>query len=189
MQFTCTIQTMAAPFVITDSHGQECYHVGTIPDVAERLGVRAAGGGQLAEIVRDPESSGFEVLIAGERAVLVRFRGLIQVQCLVDTPAGSLNVRGNVLGGTYALCASTDIGADPQVQVLRQRQRATGWPGVKSKLDVGVADGEDPVRCIAMVLGIEHLCEDRGVEVDELRNGLRVVSRILGGHLRWPFPR
>jgi hypothetical protein len=183
MQFTCTIQTMAAPFTITDSHGQERYHVGTIPDIAERLGLRAAGGGQLAAIVRDPASGGFEVLIAGERAALVRFRGLIRVQCLVDTRGGSLNVRGDVLRGAYAMCASADIGADPQVQVLRQRPAPRY--GVKYQVGINIADGEDPVQFIATVLGIEHLCEDRRLEVGDLRSGLGVILRLLGMHNPW----
>lgn len=183
MQFTCTIQTMADPFTITDSHGQDCYHVRTIPDIAERLALRAAGGsGELATIVRDA-AGGFKVLIAGERVVLVRLRGLIRVQCLVDTPVGSLNVRGNVLRGSYAICTSADIGADSQVRVLRQRQAPRY--GVKYQVSISVADGEDPVRFIAAALGIEHLCEDRRLNTGELRLGLGVILRLLGVHNPW----
>ena len=178
MQITCSILTMANPFTITDSHGQECYQVTIVPDIAERLALRAAGGGQLAVIVRDPASGGFEVLIAGERAALVRLRGLIRVQCLVDTPRGSLSVRGDVLRGRYALCTSADIGAEPQVQVLRQS--ATPRYGVKYEVGVSVADGEDPVPFIATVLGIEHLCEERRLDVGDLQTGLGVVGRLLG---------
>jgi hypothetical protein len=152
MRFTCSILTMASSFTITGSHGQECYQVRIVPDVAERLALRAAGGGDLAAIVRDPASGGFEVLIAGERAALVRLHGLIRVQCLVDTPGGSLSVRGDVLRGRYALGTSADIGADPQVQVLRQP--AMPRYGLKYEVGVSVADGEDPARFIATVLGI-----------------------------------
>lgn len=178
MRFTCSISTMASPFTITGSHGQECYQVRIVPDVAERLALRAAGGGQLAVIVRDPASGGFEVLIAGERAALVRLRGLIRVQCLVETPSGSLSVRGDVLRGRYALCTSADIGSDPQVQVLRQP--AMPRYGVKYEVGVSVADGEDPARFIATVLGLEHLCEERRLNMGDLQTGLRVVGRLLG---------
>src|SRR5262249_18431842 len=178
MQFTCSILTMASSFTITGSHGQDCYQVSTVPDVAERLALREAGGGQGAVIVRDAASGGFEVLIAGERAALVRVRGLINVQCRGDTPGGSLGVRGDGLRGRDALGTSADIGADPQVQV--QRQPATPQYGVKYQVGVNLADGEDPARFIATVLAIEHLCEDRRLNTGELQTGLRVVWRLLG---------
>lgn len=180
MRFTCTILTMASTFTITGSHGQDCYQVSTVPDVAERLALReaGAGGGHLAVIVRDAASGGFEVLIAGERAALVWLRGLINVQCMVDTAGGSLGVLGDVLHGRYALGTSADIGANPQVQV--QRQPATPSYGVEYQLGINLADGEDPARFIATVLAIEHLCEDRRLNVGELESGLRVVRRLLG---------
>lgn len=169
---------MASPFTISGSHGQECYQVKTVPDVAERLALRANGGSQVAAIVRDLGSGGFEVLTADGRAALVRLRGLIKVQCLVDTPGGSLNVRGDFVGGTYALCSSANMGADPEVQV--QRQPAMPRYGDRYQVAVNVADGADPARLIATVLGIEHLCEDRRLNVGDLQDGLRVFSRLLG---------
>lgn len=180
MQFTCGILTMASAFTITGSQGQECYQVSIVPDIAERLALRAADGSRLAVIVRDPASSGFAVLIAGKRAALVRLRGLLRVQCLVDTPDGSLSVRGDVLRGSYALCAGADLGADPLVQVLRRG--AMPRYGVRYEVGVSVADGEDPAGFISMVLGIEHLCEERRQSVGDLRTGLSVVLRVLGKH-------
>ena len=178
MWFMCSIKTMASSFTIAGSHGQDCYQVSTVPDVAERLALRHAGGGQLAVIVRDAVSHGFEVLIAGERAALVQLRGLINVQCQVDTPDGSLVVRGEVLHGRYALGTSADIGADPQVRV--QRQPATPPYGAKYQVGVDLADCEDPARFIATVLAIEHLCEDRRCNTGELQTGLRVLRQLLG---------
>lgn len=180
MRFTYSIKTMASSFTIADSHGQDCYQVSTVPDVAERLALRQAGGGQLAVIVRDAVSHGFEVLIAGERAALVQLRGLINVQCLVDTPGGSLGVPGDVLHGSYALSTSADIGADPQPQVQVQRQPATPPYGMKYQVGVDLADGEDPARFIATVLAIEHLCEDRRCNSGELQTGLRVLRQLVG---------
>ena len=178
MRFTCSISTMASPFTITDSHGQTCCQVRTVPDVGERLALCAPEGGQPAVIVRDPMSGGFKVLVAGERAALVQLRGLINVQCLVDTPDGSLSVRGDFLRGKYALCTSADIGSDPRVQVLRQPEMPRY--GVRYRVDFSVADGDDPARFIATALGIEHLCEERRLETGDLRTGLRTLTRLLG---------
>lgn len=179
MRFTCTIKTMASSFTITGSQGQDCYQVSTVPDIAERLALREAGGGQLADIVRQAGGgAGFEVLIDGERAALVQLRGLINVQCLVDTPGGSLGVRGDVLHGSYALATSANIETDPQVQV--QRQPAKPQYGVKYQVGVNLADGEDPAMFIATVIAIEHLCEDRRLSGDELRTALRAVRQLFG---------
>jgi hypothetical protein len=93
---------MADPFVITDSRGQTRYEVKSVPDMVERLSLRAAGGGELAAIVRDGMSGGFQVLIAGDHVALVRARGLIRKQYLVDVPGGGLSVLGNVDQGPRA---------------------------------------------------------------------------------------
>jgi hypothetical protein len=177
MQFFCTIRSMGDPLTITDSERKERYHVRTVPDVAERLALRAAdGGGQLAAIVREPMTSGFEVLIANKRMALVRFRGLVNVQCLIECPDGGLVVSGDAPGGRYELRPNADPGAEPLAEVVRRA-------GVgRYELGISVADGEDPVRLLATVLGVEYLCEDRRTETSELRNGLRVVLRLIGMH-------
>jgi hypothetical protein len=178
MQFFCTIRSMGGPLAITDSEGKEHYHARTVPDIGERLALRAAdGGGQLAAIVREPMTGGFEVLMAGQRTALVRFRGLVNVQCLVETPDDGLVVTGDVPSGTYKLCRNADLGAEPLAEVVRR-----GRSNVRYELGVSVADGEDSVRLLATVLGIEYLCEDRRAETSDLRTGLKVFLRLIGMH-------
>jgi hypothetical protein len=178
MQFFCTVQSMGGPLAITDSDGKERYHARTVPAVGERLALRAAdGGGQLAAIVREPMTGGFEVLIANKRMALVRFRGLVNVQCLIESPDAGLVVNGDVPGGTYALYPSAGLGAEPLAEVVRKRRS-----NVRYELGISVADGQDPVRLLATVLGIEYLCEDRRTESSDLRTGLKVFRRLIGMH-------
>jgi hypothetical protein len=159
MRFAWTIQSTTTPLTITDSEGLERYHVKTVPDLAERLSFRSPDGEQLADIVRDSASGGFEVLIAGERTALVRLRGLVRVRCLIETPGGGLAVDGDVTSGNYELYANADPAAESLAEV--RRTRVSGGFAPVHELEVIVADGEDPVRFLATVLGIEYLCDDR----------------------------
>lgn len=180
MQFAFTIRSMADPFVITDSSGQPRYQVRSVPDVAERLSLRA-GGGELAAVVRDAMSSGFEVLVASERVALVRARGLIRHRYLIDAPGEGLSVLGSVDDGAYALAAGASAESGTHRGQVRRaatlRGRSVGY-----ETEVVVADGEEPVRVIAIVLGLEHLCEDRRVAMGELKVGWRVM-RAFGVHV------
>ena len=171
MQLTFTIRSISDPFVITDVRGP-LYEVKTVPDTAERLSLRATGGGELAAIVRDAESGGFEILIDGARAVLVRTRGMIRKQYLIDKAGGTLSLLGNVYSGTYSLTTGADVAGPPQVVVMRNRV------GAGEDFRVTVADSEDPVPLTAVVLGIEYLNDDRRAAIGELA-AARVLLRML----------
>jgi hypothetical protein len=125
-------------------------------------------------------TGGFAVLIANKRMALVRFRGLVNVQCLIESPDGGLVVGGDVPSGTYGLYPNADPGAEPLAEVVRTR--GAGRYNVRYELGISVADGEDPVRLLATVLGIEYLCEDRRAETNDLRTGLRVFLRLIRMH-------
>lgn len=170
------IRSMADPFVITDNHRHVLYEVRTVPDVAERLSLRSSSGGELAAIVRDGISGGFQVLIAGEQAALVRARGFIRRQYLIDGPAGRLAVEGNVDEGTYALAAGAGTDEQPRARVWRQPFRNG------SRLRVIAADGDDTVQLFAIVLAVEYLSEDRRTSLDEVK-AARGVLRLIGLHI------
>src|SRR5262249_50753945 len=121
---------MGDPLTIVDAAGQACYSVRTVPDVAERLSVRAAGGSEVAAIVRDAASGGFQIIVAGERVALVRSRGLIRKQYLIDTPGDDISLHGDVGSGMYALSIGTGLESPPKVQVRREtagRRAAEGF--------------------------------------------------------------
>jgi hypothetical protein len=167
---------MGDPITIIDNDGQVCYSVRTVPDVAERLSLRAAEAGELAAIVRDATSGGFQIIAAGERVALVRSRGLITKQYLIDTPGNDMSLHGDVHQGMYALSLGADLERAPRVEVRRQASsgRASGSFG----LFVGVPANNDPARLLAVVLGIEYLAEDRRVGIGELRTGLGVLRGL-----------
>jgi len=53
-----TMRSISDPCTITDESGQSRYEVTTVPDIAERLALRQAGGGPaLVTVVRDPGSA------------------------------------------------------------------------------------------------------------------------------------
>jgi hypothetical protein len=170
---------MADPFAITDGRGQARYEVKSVPDMVERLSLRTAGGGELAAIMRDGMSGGFKIVMAREQVALVRDRGLIRRQYLIDVPGGGLTVLNNAYQGTYAIAAGAGVDGLPRAQVWRQ---AVGnGSRISYDLRVIAADGDDTVQLLAIVLAIEYLSEDRRANLDELK-AARTVMRLIGWH-------
>jgi uncharacterized protein YxjI len=163
MDLNFTVRSMADPFVIIDGHGQACYRVRTVPDVAERLSLRAVEGRELAVVMRDAMSAGFRVFVAGEQAALVRARGLRRRRYLVEAPGDSLWVTGDVYRGAYAVC--TDAGPEQALRAQVWRQKF----GPRYTVRLLIADDQDQLLLTAVILALEYLYDDHRVSIDELR--------------------
>jgi uncharacterized protein YxjI len=178
-----TMRSMSDPFTITDQSGQARYEVTTVPDIAERLALRQAGGGPvLVAVVRDPGTGGFQVTVDARRAALVRSRGLIRKQYLIEGEGAALGVGGSVPGGSYQIFRDAEISHVAPIEVRREAARV-GWTSGFPVL-MGVAEGEDPVLSIGLVLGLEYLCDDRRAAVGELGSARRVIGGIGGAAAR-----
>lgn len=174
-----TMRYMADPFTITDQSGQAMYEVTTVPDIAERLALRQAGGGPvLVGVARDAGTGGFQVNVGAKRAALVRSRGLIRKQYLIECAEVALSVGGSVPGGSYQVLREAAIGQAASIEVRREAARV-GWTSGFRVL-ISVAEGEDPVLSIGLVLGLEYLCDDRRTAVGELASAGRVIGGIGG---------
>jgi uncharacterized protein YxjI len=179
MLLSFTMRSMADPFTISDQSGQARYEVTTVPDIAERLALRQAGGGPaLVAVVRDPGTGGFQVNVGAKRAALVRSRGLIRKQHLIECEGAALSVGGSVPGGSYQIFRAAEIGQAAPIEVRREAARV-GWTSGFQVL-ISVAEGEDPVLSIGLVLGLEYLCDDRRAAVGELGSARRVIRGIGG---------
>jgi hypothetical protein len=168
VEFRFSFLSVGGPFTILASSGQVGYEVRTVADAAEHLSVRAVGGAEVVAVARDAMTSGFRVLANGEQVALVRAKGLFRRRYLIEGAGEPLTVTGNVYGGWYQLRAGGANGLT-RVQVLRQEVVRP----LSTRMDVWVtiAGGEDHLRCLAIVLGIEYLAEERRQTFGEL--GLR----------------
>jgi len=165
---------LAELFAIADTSGQVRYEVRSVPDVAERLSLEDRGGSELAAIVRDYRTSGFAIEIGGERAALVRARGLLVRRYLIDGPA--LTVLGDPDRGRYTISRSDAADAAPRTQVV---STASGTGALRVRLQTD--DGDDQPLLIAIALGIEYLCDDGRTNNAELRTAVRALRGI--GHV------
>lgn len=170
VEFRFSFLSMGEPFTILASSGQVGYEVRTVADVAEHLSVRAVGGAAVAAVVRDPRTSGFRVLANGEEVALVRARGRFRRRYLIAGAGEQLNVTGHVYRGRYELRAG-DANGLTRVQVLRKE--VVRLLSTRTNVRAVIASGEGHLRCLAIVLGIEYLAEDRRQTFNEL--GLRRI--------------
>lgn len=178
MLLSFKMRSMSEPFTIADQSGQAVYEVKTVPDVAERLALRQAGGRALAAVIRDPGTGGFQVNVGAGRAALIRSRGLLRKQYLIECPGAALSVGGSVPGGSYWISRDAGIGQAAPIEVRREAARVGRTSGFQVLLSI--ADGEDPVLSMGLVLGLEYLCDDRRVAVGEFSSARRAIGGIGG---------
>jgi uncharacterized protein YxjI len=183
MLLSFTMRSMSDPFTISDESRQARYEVATVPAVAERIALRQAGGGPaLVDVVRDPGTGGFQVNVGAERTALVRSRGLIRKQYLIECKGAAFSVGGSVPGGSYQIFRDASTGLGAPIEVRREAARV-GWSSGYQVL-IGVADGQDAVLGIGLVLGLEYLCDDRRAAVGELGSARRALGGIGGAAIR-----
>src|SRR5450755_1587166 len=88
--------------------------------------------------------------LAGGQETTVRPRGFFGRRFEIDSPAGPMETRGNFSGRQYAITR----GGMPAAGVTQLRT-------LREQFAVEVADGEDAVLMLAVVLVIEIIRDDR----------------------------
>lgn len=132
--------------------------------------------GRLAAVIRDPGTGGFQVSAGDGRGALVRSRGLIRKQYLIECAGAAFGVGGSVSGGTCWISRSAGNGRAAPIEVRRQAVSA-GWMSGFQVL-VSIPEGEDLALIIGLVLGLEYLCDDRRVAAGEFSSALRGIGGI-----------
>jgi uncharacterized protein YxjI len=113
------------------------------------LSIRDAVGMEVAVITRQAFSRTDEILIGGQRASVAP-RGFFGQRFEIASAAGQMEARGNFSGRQYSVTRnSAQVAAVSQLRTFRER------------FAVEVADGEDPVLLLCVVLVIETIRADR----------------------------
>lgn len=108
---------------------------------------RDSSGAEVAVISKHAFSSRFEIHAGGGAGIItVRSRGIFGSRCEIDSPGGQMEARGNFGGRNYAVArAGATVATVSQQRTLRER------------FAIEVADGEDHVLMLAIVLVIETI--------------------------------
>ena len=136
-------------FTITDGSGLPQFEVQGRFGLARRLSLRDVSGVEVATISGKALSSRFEILVDGQPAT-VRPRGVFRTHYEIDSPGGPLEAQGNFSGRTFTVTR----GGAAVATVSQQRT-------LKEQFAVDVADGENPVLMLAVILVIETIRDDR----------------------------
>lgn len=137
--------SMTDRFAITDDTGTPQFDVQGRLAFAKRLSLLDAGGAEVAVITGKAFSSKYEIL-AGGHSASVRPRGFLGRRFEIDSTTGSMEARGNFSGRQYSIArGGAQVAAVSQLRSLRER------------FAVEVADGEDPVLMLSVVLVIETI--------------------------------
>jgi uncharacterized protein YxjI len=134
---------LTSRFVITDGMGVPQFEVEGRFAFARKLSIQDPAGMEVAVISRRGLGKGYQILIAGREATVTP-RGFGGRRFEISTPGGPLEASGKVSGRHY----SVGRGGIPAVAVTQSR-------GLRQQFTVDVADGEDALLMLAVVLVIE----------------------------------
>ncbi|MBO0819769.1 MAG: hypothetical protein J2P26_02845 [Nocardiopsaceae bacterium] len=140
---------LASRFAITDDEGTPRFEVQGRLALARRLSVRDAGGAEVAVILRRGLGMRYRILTDGQETA-VRPRGFLGRRFEIDTPAGPMEARGNFSGRQYAITQ----GGVPVAEVAQLRT-------LREQFAVHIADGQDAVLMLAVILVIETIRDNR----------------------------
>jgi len=130
-------------FTIADEAGVPQFEVQGGFGLTQRQSFRDTSGTEVAVISQRAFSSRYEIQAGGVHAT-VSPRGLFGKYFEIDSSAGLLEARGNFSGRSFAVVRGGRTAATvSQQRVLRE------------EFAIKVADGEDPVFMLAVVLVIE----------------------------------
>ncbi|HVT69429.1 MAG TPA: hypothetical protein VHF26_16885, partial [Trebonia sp.] len=136
-------------FTVTDAEGVPKFEVSGKFALGRKLSVADPGGTELAVISRQGLARSYQILARGQETA-VRPRGFFGRRFEIDSPAGPLEARGNFSGREYVITG----GGTPAASVTQLRS-------MRERFAVDVADGQDPVLMLAVVLVIETIRDAR----------------------------
>jgi uncharacterized protein YxjI len=135
-------------FEITDRTGTPQFeargHLGS------RITLHDFNGQEVADIRKHMLTDTHEVYVDGQRAAQVRHAGIFGDKYDIESAFGYLNARGHFDGGDYSI--SRD--GMPVARMVRQFS-------LREKFAVDVADDENQVFLLALVLAIEAIHDER----------------------------
>jgi uncharacterized protein YxjI len=136
-------------FAITDETGTPQFEVQGRLALSRQLSVRDAAGAEVAVISRRGWSTRYEI-VAGGVTTAVRPRGFLGNRFEILSPGSAMEARGNFSGRQYSITSSgVQVAAVTQLRTFRER------------FAVEVAEGQDAVLMLAIVLVIETIRDDR----------------------------
>lgn len=141
--------SLGGRFTVEDPAGTPRFEVSGRSAFGRRLSVLDTEGTELAVISRRAFGRRYQVLAGGQETT-VSPRGLFGRRFEIDSPVGPMEARGNFSGRQYAVTAN----GLPAVAVTQLRT-------IRGRFAVDVADGQDDVLMLALVLVIEIARDDR----------------------------
>jgi uncharacterized protein YxjI len=156
-------------FEITDSYGTPQFeargHFGS------QITLHDTSGGVVADIRKHVFTDTHEVYVAGQQVAQVRHAGFLGDHYNIESAYGMLTARGHFNGGNYTL----DDGGVPVAALQRQFS-------LREKFAIDIADGQNPVFLLALMLAIEAIHAERN-EQEHHGGGIGggLVGDMLGG--------
>lgn len=143
--------SMTERFTIMDDTGAPQFEVQGRFGFTPKMSFRDNLGAEVAVVSQRAFSSKFEIQAAGGVGITtVRPRGFFGARYEIDSPAGMMEARGNFSGRNYAVTrAGATVATVSQQRTLRER------------FAIEVADGENTVLMLAVVLVIETIRDQR----------------------------
>jgi uncharacterized protein YxjI len=154
-------------FEITDGTGTPQFeargHLGS------RISLHDTSGQEVADIRKHVMTDTHEVYVNGQRAAQVRHAGIFGDKYDIDSGYGNLNARGHFDGGDYTV--SRD--GTPVATMVRQFS-------LREKFAIDVADSENHVFLLALVLAIEAIHDERRQQANR-GTGFGLGGGLAGG--------
>lgn len=152
MRYTLASMFSKDQFTIDGDGGSPLFEVRRIHGLdGNSLSLRDPAGSELASIRPRTGPTRFEVTVGSLHPITVRDKGRFGRKYCIDTPAGEMSATvGDFSPGPYELLSSEMVRAN----VSREGR-------LKKDLVIDLADGQDMISLIAIVLAIETLRDDR----------------------------
>jgi uncharacterized protein YxjI len=136
-------------FAITDDTGVPHFQVQAGSAFSRKLSIYDPAGAEVAIISRQGLRVRYRILARGQETTVVP-RGFLGKRFEISSPTGLVEARGNISGRQYSITRGTmPVAGVTQLRTFREQ------------FAVHVADGEDVVLMLAVVLVIEMIRDDR----------------------------